>query len=138
MSPSSDPCEVLESWFRAVQPAPPTRDLLVGDTAYNDRQACPGEPLGVLVGCPPADLAATTARYNTTTAARRPLLHAFLPGVPAVDFVSAGLPRPAPILPLLIRQGVYAHQPGGPHPATSELLRTLVTALGKKAPGPST
>ena len=128
VSPSSDPCEVLESWFRAFDTI-----SVVDDAAYNDPQKVVSEPMGVLIGCPPADLAATAARYNAVKPAGRPLLmHALLPGVPFVDFVSAGLPRPTPILPLLIRKGVYMHQPGGPHPTTSEFLRMLTKALGKQ------
>jgi hypothetical protein len=48
------------------------------------------------------------------------------------DFVSAGLPRPVPILPLLIRKGKYTHRSGGPHPTTREFLLLLAAALGKK------
>jgi hypothetical protein len=138
----------LEAWFCRVDtgtlrsdalrgestgPAPPAHAVLADDMAYNDRRRCPEEPLGVLIGYPPADLAATAARYNRTPESQRPLLmHAFLPGLPFVDFVSAGLPRPMPILPLLIRKGLYTHRPGGPPPETSELLRMLAAALDKK------
>jgi hypothetical protein len=127
ISPSSDPCDVLETWFRIdVSPR------LVSDTVYNVRQQCPTEPLAVLIGCPPADLAATAARYNAAPPNRRPLLlHAYLPGVPMVDFLSAGLPRPVPILPLLIRKGRYTHRPGGPHPTTDEFLALLTGTLDK-------
>jgi hypothetical protein len=86
----------------------------------------------VLIGCPPADLAATASRYNATPSTKRPvLLHAFLPGVPPVDFVSAGLPRPLPILPLLIRRNRYTHRPGGLHPTTKEFLALLLGTLDK-------
>jgi hypothetical protein len=126
ISPSSDPCDVLETWFR--------KDMLIAtDAAYNDSDRYPGEPAAVLIGCPPADLAATAARYQATPSAARPLLlHAFLPGVPPVDFPSAGLPRPAPILPLLNRKGQYTHRPGGPTPTTERFLLSLAAALGKK------
>lgn len=145
VSESSDPCDVLTAWFRngntailqdtalCGEPAvgvSPTVAALESDTTYNEPQQHASEPPAVLLGCPPADLAATAARYNTTAAARRPLLlHAYLPSVPFVDFVSAGLPRPMPILPLLIRKGVYTHWPGGPHPTTKELLAILASAL---------
>ena len=93
------------------------------------------EPLAVLIGCPPADLAATAARYKATRPADRPLLlHAFLPGVPFVDFLAARLPRPVPILPLLIRKGKYTHQPGGPYPTTEDFLALLVAAVGNSFP----
>jgi len=49
-----------------------------------------------------------------------------------IGVVSVGLPRPVPILPLLIRKGKYTHRPGGPHPTTTELLLLLAAALDKK------
>ena len=65
-------------------------------------------------------------------AARRPvLLHAYLPRSPMLDFVGHGLPRPLPILPLLIRTGKYVHQPGGREPSPKALLAALAEALGK-------
>jgi hypothetical protein len=147
VGPGGDPCEVLESWFRETDvltlldnaldvcwsTAPPARAVLASDAAYNDRRQCPVEPRGVLIACPPIDLAATAARYCAAKREERPLLmHPFLPAVPWADFVSTGLPRPVPILPLLIRKGKYAHQPGGPHPTTAEFLALLAAALDKK------
>jgi hypothetical protein len=125
--PSNDPCAALEAHFQDRE-----RLSLWIDTAYNDRERLPEEPSGVLIGCPPDDLAATAARYRATAPADRPLLmHAYLPGAPFADFPSAELPRPVPILPLLIRKGKYIHRPGGPHPTTGEFLALLVAALGK-------
>jgi hypothetical protein len=147
LSPASDPCEVLEAWFHGIEtvvllgkgsgipqnkPISPAQCLLATDAAYNDRQCCPAEPMGVLIGCPPADLTATAARYLATPPAERPLLmHAYLPASPLVDFISAGLPRPVPILPLLIRKNKYVHRPGGPYPTTEELLALLAVTLEK-------
>ena len=139
ISATSDPCELLEAWFRAVrmaalQEASSGRELLVTDEVYNDRQRCPVEPRGVVVGFPPADLSLTAARYHAAPAADRPLLlHAFFPSATPVDFVSLRLPRPVPILPLLIRKQVYAHQPGGPHPSTAAQRDLLQEALSKNA-----
>jgi hypothetical protein len=111
----------------------PVRMILASDAAYNDPRRCPVEPLGVLIGCPPADLAATAARYRAARPEQRPLLmHPYLPASVPADFVSAGLLRPVPILPLLIRKGEYKHQPGGPHPTTGEFLALLAAALGKR------
>ena len=65
---------------------------------------------------------------------RRPLLlHAYLPACPARDFLAHGLPRPLPILPLLIRRARYVHRPGGPYPSDSALLVALAEALDKPA-----
>jgi hypothetical protein len=154
ISPAFDPCETLEAWARAVQGDSPIFDdhrcaavpakigtvpakrpdagvAIVADAAYNDGRQCPAEPEAVLIGCPPADLAATAARYTSVPKEKRPVLfHAYLPGVKYVDFVSAGLPRPLPILPLLIRRGLYRHRPGGPHPTTGDFLKLLNETLG--------
>jgi hypothetical protein len=130
ISPSSDPAEVLDSWLRDTQAARLARKgaVLVSDIRYNDRLQCPADPAGVLVGCAPADPVATAARYAETAPAKRPLLlHPFLPGIPFVDFPAVGLPRPLPILPLLIRRGVYTHRPGGPHPTSEEFVAMLTT-----------
>jgi hypothetical protein len=133
ISPSSDPWAVLETWFQRVETV-----TILSDADYNDRQRCPGEPRGVLIGCPPADLAATAARYHAAAPADRPLLmHAFLPGVAFLDFLSADLPRPVPILPLLIRKRKYTHQPGVPPPTTEEFVVLLAAALEKKVASPS-
>jgi hypothetical protein len=145
VSDSHDSCDVLTAWFRKANAAipqeatscaeqaagvSPTIAALESDTKYNMPQHHPNEPLAVLIGCPPADLAATADRYNTTAAARRPLLlHSYLPSVPFIDFVSADLPRPLPVLPFLIRNGIYTHRPGGPHPTTEDLLDLLARAL---------
>jgi hypothetical protein len=127
-SPASDSCELLEFWFRGLNAALQT--FLVSDENYNDRQRCPTEPRGVLIGTPPADLTATASRYNSSKESERPLLmHAFLPGVPFVDFLAAGLPRPVPILPLLIRKGKYVHRPGNPLPTAEGFLQLLAAAL---------
>jgi hypothetical protein len=122
---SNDPCEVLNALF-------PSLPRVVTDAAYNDPKQCPAEPAAVLIGCPPAHLAVTAARYAATAADKRPvLLHAYLPGVPAVDFPAAGLPRPLPILPLLIRTSQYVHRPGGPHPTTEQFVVMLAAAPAK-------
>jgi hypothetical protein len=148
VSPASDPCEVFQAWFREAEnfvllagapgqkmPAASTRPvsaILATDEAYNNPLACPMQPRAVLIGCPPADLNATAARYNSTPPTDRPLLmHAYLPAAPFVDFLSAALPRPVPILPLLIRTNQYEHRPAGPHPTTAEFLAMLAAALKK-------
>jgi hypothetical protein len=127
LSPASDPSDILERWLREIDAS---QEKIVSDAVYNDRQLCPAEPSGVLIGCPPADLIATAQRFNAAPPENRPLLlHAYLPGLPFVDFLSAGLPRPLPILPLLIRKKKYVHAPGQPTPATSSFLEMLLTAV---------
>jgi hypothetical protein len=130
ISPAYDACETLEAWASAARRSN-AGATIVADAAYNDRRPSPAEPAAVLIGCPPANLAATAARWASIPDDKRPtLFHAYLPSVKYVDFVSAGLPRPLPIVPLLIRKGLYRHRPGGPHPTTEEFLKLLNTALG--------
>lgn len=140
VSPACDPCELLAAWFSRYERAnfsggcPANAvggvgTLLMDAAAYVDPRRG-GEPAGVLIGQPPnVDLAAVAARYQAVPEGKRPLLlHAFLPGLPAIDFLAAGLPRPVPILPWLIRRGLYRHRPGGPHPTTAEFLALLAAA----------
>jgi len=111
----------------------PTDAVLVTEATYVMRDVFAGDPLGVLLGDRPDDLAKVAERFHAAPAERRPLLmHAYLPGPEPVDFVSAGLPRPVPILPQLIRQGYYTHRPGQPYPTTGVFLTMLAIALGKQ------
>ncbi len=88
----------------------------------------------MLIDAPPVDLARIADRYLRTPENDRPvLLYSYLPSVPPVDFTSLGLPRPAPVLPLLIERDVYEHRVGATPPATRELIRMLLAAL-KEAP----
>jgi len=71
-------------------------------------------------------------RFAATPRPQRPLLvQALFPRQPPLDFVSQQLPRPVPLLPLLIRRGVYVHRPGEPVPPTDALLPLLAAALEK-------
>ena len=107
--------------------------VLTTDAIYVDGRRCPVLPSAVLIGYNAADLPKVAARFLGTAPDRRPLLlHPFLPDMPLVDFVSHGLPRPLPILPLLIRRGLYTHRPGGPTPDLVELLILLAAALQKR------
>ena len=100
---------------------------------YADVGQCPVQPPAVLLGSDSAELAGVAARFRATAAEQRPLLLSPFPAPRArLDFVSAGLPRPVPILPLLIRRGLYSHQPGGPTPDLTELLALLAAALQKR------
>lgn len=138
VSQASDPCEVLEAWYRAMvrlgeaNESAAAVDLFSDDLNYNDCSGGRAESRAVLIGCPPADLAATAARWQSSDTNRPLLLHAYLPGLPFVDFVAAGLPRPLPILPLLIRRGLYTHHSGGPYPTTTDFLKLLRVALGER------
>lgn len=121
---SVDPCAVLEAWFARDDRGKAT----LTDADYvGDPHA---EPVAVLIG-ESADLAAMAQRYHHTPPECRPLLmHAYFPNAPKFDFVSAGLPRPMPILPLLIRRQLYVHRPGAERPPTEDLLELVNRALG--------
>ena len=47
-------------------------------------------------------------------------------------FADYGLPRPVPILPLLIRRGLYLHEPHAPYPTTGVFALLLAAALDKR------
>jgi hypothetical protein len=120
VSESADPCDALEAWFAATGGHP----VLVTDATYVREPA--RQPSAVLIGSQPADLPAVARRFLGTLPQHRPLLlHAYLPSAPRLDFVTLGLPRPVPILPLLIRKNLYTHRPGGPAPTIDEFLELL-------------
>jgi hypothetical protein len=151
-----DSCDVLRDWFGCVNDllvlgrgpgaadergrglietylASPQRGVVVTDPTYATRDVFADEPLAVLIGDQSKALSGVADRFLATPPERRPLLmHMFLPGVPMQDFVSLGLPRPVPILPLLIRAGLYTHRPNEAYPTTGVFLALLAVALGKR------
>jgi hypothetical protein len=146
---ASDPCRVLLDWFAdtdhltVLGRGPSAADnwvrdqprdaVIVADPTYALRDVFDGEPAGVLIGDRPGNLRQVAERFNATPPQQRPLLmHLFLPGNPMIDFVAEGLPRPVPILPLLIRTGLYTHQPGQPYPTTGTFALMLAVALQKQ------
>ena len=153
-STASDSCQLLAEWFagcdRLVVIADDAMDSAEGDSARPAVAAlwagglltqrayvCGADgglhPLGVLVGHDAAGLDQLAEKYHGVSPERRPLLlHPYLPGGPALDVTGYQLPRPAPILPLLIRTGRYVHRPGGPDPSARSLLVALGSALGKE------
>ncbi|MCE9591209.1 MAG: hypothetical protein K8S99_11870 [Planctomycetes bacterium] len=149
---ASDPTQVLHDWFKDVESilvlgrGPSSREaaalvkeydaVVVADPTYAMKDVFADEPRAVLLGDRSLVLPRVAERFNATPAAKRPLLmHMFLPTLlreEATPFVSLGLPRPVPILPLLIREGLYKHNPGGVYPTTGTFLAMLAVALGKK------
>ncbi len=143
----SDPAELLEAWLAKAErvilvgdeagaaeglPERLPGDLwLMSDRAYLGQSASGPSPDVVLVAQDAPDLSGLAGRWLNTPPLERPLLlHPYLPSLPPLDFVSHGLPRPLPVLPLLIRKGLYCHHPGGPHPDATELLRRLAQSTG--------
>ena len=125
---STDPCDVLEGWFdRAGESI-----IVVASDAYI---AADNEPAAVVVeNYPtPEHLDAIACRIAASAPDQRPLLlYGYLPngGDAAPPFEHHNLPRPVPILPLLIRRGSYHHRPDQPPPTTEEFARLVVIALG--------
>jgi hypothetical protein len=146
---ASDPCQVLADWFAdadhltVLGRGPSATDswttsqlrdeVIVADPTYALRDVFDGQPAGVLIGDRPENLKQMAQRFHATRPQRRPLLmHLFLPGNPMIDFASIGLPRPVPILPLLIRANLYTHQPDQPYPTTGTFALMLAIALQKQ------
>ncbi len=146
---SNDSCDVLTSWFArhpdlAVFDGDPSclsditaparagslAAVLTTGATYADSRRCPVNPAGILLEHDASALPAVASRFLATAEGERPLLmHPFLPASPAIDFIAFGLPRPVPILPFLIRAGLYTHRPGGPSPEPQAWLILLAAAL---------
>lgn len=147
---SVDPCDILKNWFRdyasltVLGRGPSATDswgkslpldgVLLTDPSYVNKDVFDGEPAAVLFGDHPSNLDAFATRFHATEPNRRPLLmHMYLPvpGGKSTRFGDYDLPRPVPLLPLLIRQGLYRHTPNAPYPTTGVFLVLLGVALGK-------
>ncbi len=165
VSAAVDSCQLLVDWFAgcdqivvvADEPAgsaetrptegsmPGPRDgILLTVPAYLQRpplQAARGAVLighGVTTGAERECLAQLASKYLATSENQRPLLlHPYLPGRSTADWVSYRLPRPVPILPLLIRTGQYVHVPGSADPEDRFLLTALSRALQLASRGDS-
>ena len=60
------------------------------------------------------------------------LMHTYLPRQPFLDFAAHGLPRAVPILPLLIRSGLYIHDAAAARPGIHSFAAMLAAALQKR------
>ena len=145
---AQDPVAVLRQWFARARGltvlgrGPSAKDawtaqhrgpaVIVVDPTYATRDVYEDDPLAVLIGDDSPNLAEVAARFLATTKERRPLLmHAYLPRAPRLPFADYGLPRPVPILPLLVRAGVYEHEPFAPYPTSGVFAVLLAAALSK-------
>lgn len=149
VSASSASVEVLRKWFTGdrrlvvLGRGPSAKDawtrdhisetVIVTDPTYVTRDVYAGEPRGVLIGDASPMLAEVAERFHATPKEKRPLLmHAYLPRAPMLPFGKYQLPRPVPILPLLVHEGLYEHQPFSPYPTTGVFALLLATALHKE------
>jgi hypothetical protein len=141
-----DPCDVLQRWFShathfvvvgdcspvGLLEDQPGACVLATDSAYLSLDRLGIIPSGVVIDQNGTQLSELADHFLNTEPSRRPLLlHAFLPGAPRLDLVSLRMPRPVPILPLLIREGVYVHDPGRQHPSPTEFLVLLAKSMKK-------
>lgn len=148
-SSAAEPCDVLRDWFArtdqltvlgrgpsALEPwarALPQSNVMVVDPTYAQRDSFAGEPVAVLFGDGATELAAAAKRFHQTPPDRRPLLmHMYLHRQGEAAFATYDLPRPVPILPLLIRTGLYTHNPNRPYPTSGVFMVLLAAALGKQ------
>jgi hypothetical protein len=91
-------------------------------------------PRAVILGHDEMDWRQIAAQWNDTDSALRPLLlHPYLPAAKWINFPEFGLPRPLPLLPLLIRTGVYSHRPVSPVPTAHQWAIALKLALEASA-----
>ena len=144
-----DPCDLITSWFREfgriviVGPEPVDRnDLQIADpntaVIVSGREYATGiwqgdSLRGVILNHDSSFLPDVAKRFLATTRERRPLLmHPYLPHAPVINFVDLSLPRPVPILPLLIRSGLYVHRPRQEWPSVHKFALLIATALDKE------
>jgi hypothetical protein len=142
-----DPCEMLLNWFRPfarvmaidegrVTAADlPANDPLTAVVVSGRRYATGDLPdaivRGVLLEHEADSLQKVARRFHSVSVDQRPMLmHTYLPGLPVLNFGSANLPRAIPILPLLIRSGMYIHQERPP--TILSFAELLAASMGKK------
>jgi hypothetical protein len=86
----------------------------------------------VLIESPPLEstLRSLAAKVAAIAPARQPLLlYPYLPKSIDIPFARYGLPRPLPMLPILIRAGAYSHDPDVLPPSTSEWMERLTAVV---------
>ncbi len=134
------PTEVVRQWLGdrrivIVDEADPGESTRTNDVALMSAQTylrTSSSRCAVLIESPPDEqtLRGVAAKLHDLEMAHQPLLlYPYLPQWVAVRFVDMGLPRPLPILPILIRAGVEAHDPLATLPSTEEWMRRIAKAL---------
>jgi hypothetical protein len=143
----TDPCDLILNWFGAFdrliaidEGRVTAEDLRLDDPCsaivVSGRRFAAGDLpheriRGVLLEHEPENLTHVARQFHAVK--QRPMLmHAYLPGQPALDFVTLNLPRAVPILPILIRSGEYVHGECVSAPPILELIKLLAVAMGKK------
>jgi len=105
---------------------------IVTDRAYLNLPPTWSEPRCLLLGYDLPTLNQVADRWSAKVPEDRPeLFHSFLPGSTPISFTEIGFERPRPILPILIKRGLYVHDPGGQHPSNSLFAMLLAMTLEK-------
>lgn len=123
-----DDTDTTDAWTRTHR----TTHVIATDVAYVTARESEALPRVVVIGYDEDVLKRLADRFTGTPDADRPvLMHPYLPGSPWLTFDRYGLPRPSPMLPALIRHGVYTHEPFAPAPSTGVFALLLAATLGK-------
>jgi hypothetical protein len=141
-----DSCTILTDWFAGakrivVWGSTPNKDdeqaIATGDALIMSasRFLCIDKistlPTAVVLEHRAETLPLVADKYSALSNEDRPLLvSAYLPNA-SHDYVKYGLPRPIPILPLLIRTNCYVHKPNEPKPSATAFAILLALALHK-------
>lgn len=106
---------------------------IVTDRGYLTLDFTASQPRCILLGTDINTVRQVADRWNRVPSETRPLLaHPYFPSTCPVRFAEVALPRPLPILPLLISKRLYTHQPRAAQPTTNELLILLAVALANE------
>lgn len=143
-SHTADSCDVIINWFQSIGAIVVANDqslanagpaLLESSTAiilsgsrYAASDFSGNAVRGVILEHTSEQLPAIAKRFKAEISSPM-LLHPYLPSEPKIDFVSHGLPRPVPLLPILIRAGVYDHSAWSCSPTSAEFAEMLLMAL---------
>ena len=146
--PAVDSCEILREWFRdadtliVLSPADQlnregfaecdsSKAMVVSGACYAAADIATDYVRGVIIEHR-ADLLPALARRFRAAKDRPLLLHPYLPSQPMLRFHEHGLPRPVPLLPLLIRTGIYDHHAWKTPPEPHVFATMLAAALQKR------
>jgi hypothetical protein len=127
---NDDPCHTFVTRFAGCD------SIAVGQQVITDEQWLdspnPTQVLAIVVGADAGRLRKVASQWCRLSDDRRPLLlHAYFPRTSAIDFFALGLPRPLPILPILIRASLYTHVPGAEHPSLEQQADWLIQAVDR-------
>jgi hypothetical protein len=118
-----------EPWAKTL----PRDVVIVADPTYATRDVFQDDPTAVLIGDNPRALPQMAARWRTSPPSARPLLaFCYLSRFAVPPFEHMNLPPPVPILPLLVREGLYERRADQPYPTTGVFLVLLAVALKKE------